>query len=839
MQHLREEILSIVNHADYKAMKPKMIAKRLGLSGDEAETVRKTVKKMVREGLVAYGSNHMVLPVAGGGKAEGGRGKAPAHDAATSSDELPTPLESFSPLPTGADDETASDAEPKPKKKKSKRDPDHIVGAFRRMEAGFGFVRPEGTQRVEGRDADIFIPANAAGDAASGDTVSVKISQRGRGGKMEGRIIDVVTRATNRFVGTYFEQGGMGMVQIDGKLFTQPIYVGDPGAKGVQPDDKVVIEMVRFPSHVHDGEGVLIEVLGNRGLPGVDTLSIIHEYSLPGPFAEDALEEARSQAEKFDESIGTESSGLHRQDLTSETIITIDPVTARDFDDAISLTQTNDHLGNPGHWILGVHIADVSHFVQPKTALDREAKDRATSVYLPDRVIPMLPEIISNNLASLQPDRVRYAITARIEFTADGTPIGTEVFKSAIKSRRRFTYEEVDEYLLARGLVTREAKPSPLPSETTAKKPAKAAKAMEGVFGNLKPEVDALLNRMFTLAMKLRERRFRRGALELNRPELEIDLDKDGRVTGAHLEINTESHQIIEEFMLAANEAVAEKLFDDELIFLRRVHGAPDPRKLKALTAFVGELGIKTDSLESRFALQKLLKDIEGDPREHAINYATLRSMQRAVYSPEEEGHFALASDCYCHFTSPIRRYPDLTVHRLFDDLAQGKKPVQSLEALLILGDHCSDREQRATEAERELNKVKLLNYFADKIGTEMNGYITGVESFGLFVTGSDIPAEGFIPIAALTDDYYRYDRAGHVIHGLRGGNSYRLGDAVRIAVAAVDVDRRQLDFRLVGRIGKSSGPAPTGRNRRGAGSQHGPKKPGKKKGPRKGGKRR
>ena len=212
--------------------------------------------------------------------------------------------------------------------------------------------------------------------------------------------------------------------------------------------------------------------------------------------------------------------------------------------------------------------------------------------------------------------------------------------------------------------------------------------------------------------------------------------------------------------------------------------------------------------------------------------------MQRAVYSPEEEGHFALASDCYCHFTSPIRRYPDLTVHRLFDDLAQGKKPVQSLEALLILGDHCSDREQRATEAERELNKVKLLNYFADKIGTEMNGYITGVESFGLFVTGSDIPAEGFIPIAALTDDYYRYDRAGHVIHGLRSGNSYRLGDPVRVAIAAVDVDRRQLDFRLLGRIGKSNVPTPRTRNRRGGGAPT-PPKPAKKKGPRKGGKGR
>jgi ribonuclease R len=244
---------------------------------------------------------------------------------------------------------------------------------------------------------------------------------------------------------------------------------------------------------------------------------------------------------------------------------------------------------------------------------------------------------------------------------------------------------------------------------------------------------------------------------------------------------------------------------------------------------------VKTESLESRFALQKLLRDIEGDPREHAINFATLRSMQRAVYSPEDEGHFALASDCYCHFTSPIRRYPDLTVHRLIDDLAQGKKPQQNMETYLILGDHCSDREQRATEAERELNKVKLLNYLADKIGLEMNGVVTGVESFGLFITGSELPAEGFISIGALTDDYYRYDRAGHVIHGMRTGNSFRLGDPVRVAVAAVDVDRRELDFRLLGRQGKSGGEAAP--HRRSA--RHGPKKPGKKKGPRKGGKKR
>jgi ribonuclease R len=626
-------------------------------------------------------------------------------------------------------------------------------------------VRPEGTQRTEGRDADIFIPAEKAGDAANGDIVSVRLeTKRGRMGKVEGRVIDVIERATNRFVGTYFEQAGMGLVQVDGKIFTTPIYVGDPGAKGVRTDDKAVIEMVRFPSHVRDGEGVVVEVLGARGQPGVDTMSIIYEFNLPGEFAEDALEEARKQAEKFDESIGR-----GRQDITDQTIVTIDPVDARDFDDAISLERTEN-----GHWLLGVHIADVSHFVQPKTPLDREAHDRATSVYLPDRVIPMLPEIISNNLASLQPDKVRYSLTCMMEMTEEGVVVATDVFKSAIKSSRRFTYEEVDKFLANRAAWKKK----------------------------LTPAVHALLGRMHELAMTLRRRRFQRGALELTMPEMKIDLDKNGRVTGAHLEKNTESHQIIEEFMLAANEAVAAMLDRAGWLFQRRVHGSPDPRKMRSLTEFVRELGFDVENLENRFELQKLLDQVKGDPREYAVNYAVLRSMQRAVYSPEEEGHYALASENYCHFTSPIRRYPDLTVHRLIDQLNRGKKPEQRMDEQLVLGDHCSEREQRATDAERVLNRVKLLNYMADKIGMELDGIITGVENFGLFITGIEIPAEGFVHISALSDDFYRYDRAGHVISGFRGGSSYRLGDTVRVAVAAVDIDARELDFRLLGRVG-------------------------------------
>ena len=332
--------------------------------------------------------------------------------------------------------------------------------------------------------------------------------------------------------------------------------------------------MVRFPSHAHDGEGVITEVLGPRGTPGVDTLSIIREFNLPEEFAQDAIEESRAQADAFDESIPE-----GRTDLTALITITIDPVDARDFDDAISLEKTAK-----GHWRLGVHIADVSHFVRPKSPLDREAYDRGTSVYLPDRVIPMLPEIISNGLASLQPDRVRYTKTVFIEFTPDGIPLATEPMSAAIKSRRRFTYEEVDSYL---------ADPGPWRAK-------------------LDGEVHALVERMRELAKILRERRFRRGALELTMPEVKIDLDAEGRVDGAHLVENTESHQIIEEFMLAANEAVAELLDKAELHFLRRVHQAPDPRKLKALTEFVTGLGFQVESLESRFELQKLLALVAG-----------------------------------------------------------------------------------------------------------------------------------------------------------------------------------------------------------------------------------
>jgi ribonuclease R len=643
---------------------------------------------------------------------------------------------------------------------------DGVVGVFKRTSGGYGFVRP--LDGPADRSQDIHVAATAALDAATGDAVRVRLAKTRdvRRPGLSGEIVEIVKRRTTRFVGSYFEAAGQGWVQIDGTGFARAVSVGDPGAKGVHPKDKVVVEMVRFPTHLRDGEGVVVEVLGKPDAVGVDTLTIIHEFALPGPFPADALDDARRQAERFDETV---PSG--RRDLTARTIVTIDPVDARDFDDAISLERVER-----GHWLLGVHIADVSHFVREGSPLDQEARNRGTSVYLPDRVIPMIPEIVSNNLASLQPGKVRYARTCWIEFTPEGIPVHSAVEPSAIKSRRRFTYEEVDVFL---------ADPE--------------TQAVE-----MPPDVRALLGQMRDLARILRSRRMARGALQLEMPEVKIDLDRDGRVSGAHVVENTESHQIIEDFMLSANEAVAGALAAAEAGFLRRIHPQPDPRKLRQLTEFVSELGFEVDTLESRFELQRLLDMARGRPEEHAVHHAVLRSLTRAAYGPQDDGHYALASDCYCHFTSPIRRYPDLTVHRALEAVARGGRP--PAEGLVQLGGQCSDLERRAEAAERELVKLKLLLFLKSRIGEEMDAVVTGVEPFGLFVQGLRLPAEGLVPLDTLPDDTYRYDRASHTLSGRRPGRSFRLGDKVRVAVARVDIDRRSLDFRLVaeGPLGKA-----------------------------------
>lgn len=706
MDDLAARILAALASDQYEPLKPKALARKLGVPSSQYNEFRQTLRDLVRQGKISKPK--------GKGVRTGGK---------------------------------HSDA---------------VTGVFRKTSSGLGFVRPH---TIDGHTGpEIAIRQGDALDAATGDQVLVRVIRKARGGYgPSGRVVEVIERATRQFVGTYFERDGQGYVRIDGAVFSHSIWVGDPGAKGAKPDDKVVVEMLRFPSTEERGEGVVVEILGARGQPGVDTLSVIRAYSLPDAFPEDALQEARDQAAKFrDDDLDG------RTDFTNDLVITIDPVDARDFDDAVSVTRDEES----GHWQLSVHIADVGHFAPPGSALDREARKRGTSVYLPQLVLPMFPEVISNSLASLQQGKLRYVKSVLIDYSPDGVKTKAVFHNGAIRVRRRFAYEQVSEIL---------------------DDPKKHGTSVE-------PEIVALLETMRDLAMILRKRRLKRGALELDMPEAELEYDDLGRVSGAHFRKHDISHRVIEEFMLAANEAVAEQFDDLHAPFLRRVHPSPDEFKLKAFSEFVKSLGYKVDRHMDRFSLQRVIKQSADRPDRYAVHYALLRSLKQAVYSPLEEEHYALASKHYCHFTSPIRRYPDLTVHRLLGQwLARGKIGSDVAE-LASLGEHCSKMERRAEAAERELIKARLLSYLSERIGLELEAIITGVADYGFFAQPETLPVEGMVHISTLTDDYYHYDDATHSLTGRKHKNRYRLGDKVKVTVVRVDQARRQLDFRVVAR---------------------------------------
>jgi ribonuclease R len=656
--------------------------------------------------------------------------------------------------------------------------PGTVRGRFSLSERGFGFVIPESPDGPTG-DEDIFIGPNDHLDAVTNDVVLAEVKGKSPRGYY-GRLVEIVERGQTRFVGTYYETPAGHIVRPDGGILSQDFAVPDASSAGARPKDKVVFEVLRYALRGEPGEAVITKVLGQRGDPGVDTLCVIHQFDLPHEFPEEVLAEARTFAARM------EDAALEgRRDLTRETVITIDPADARDFDDAISLSEHAD-----GTVTLGVHIADVPYFVPEGSVLDLEARERGTSVYLPTMVVPMLPEVLSNGVCSLQEGRTRLTKSAFIRLDAAGEPVGVELANSFIRSAKRLTYEQ-------------------------------ATAALEGKTDGLPPEIVDLLKAMDSLARRLLARRRREGYLELDLPKVDLEFDEGGRVVAAHPEDTSFSHKIIEMFMVEANEAVARELQRAGLVFLRRIHPEPDDEAAEDLMHYAKSVGYTLHNPRDRHELQRLLNGVRGRPEAYGIHLVVLKSLKRAEYSIKPEGHYALASGAYCHFTSPIRRYPDLTVHRLFDALVQrgtaglsgrGEHRRRSATAgqagrataspaagsLAELAAHCSRTERRAEAAERELTKVKLLEYLHSRIGDTFTGIITGVQAFGVFVENSEFLIDGLVHISRLQDDQYQFDRKRWALVGRRTGRVLRIGSTLEVQIAGVNIRRRELDLEPV-----------------------------------------
>ncbi len=707
---LADRVVRLVHSVDYRPGKPKQIATTLKLDAEESRELRRVIKWLVHEGQLAYGPKHVIV--------------SPA-------------------LAAG--------------------NPNSLRGTFRRAAGGFGFVRPNTSGSESEVPDDIFIPPGMTLGALEGDIVQVELRRSARRGDgLEGVVEQIVERGQRQFTGTFQSEAGESFVFLDGFPYDAPVAVGDIRGLPLRNDDKVVVEMVDFPDDQGvGGEAVILEVLGSSKNPAIDTLAIMRQYQLPECFPDEVIAEARRQADRFEDDVVPPG----RRDLTGLLTLTIDPHDARDFDDAISLKREQ------GRWILWVHIADVAHFVPRDGKLDEEARQRGTSVYLPGRVVPMIPEIISNHLASLQPDRIRLTKTVEMEMLDDGTVTSTEVYNAAIRSDLRLNYGQVDRFLADRSMGPEQ-------------------------WGAPRSE---LLENMHRLAMSMRQRRIEGGSLTLELPDIELDLDKAGKVKGASLVPYTESHQIIEEFMLAANQAVATWLDDREFNFLHRIHPPPDRRKLQQLSRFVRDLGFQVESMESRFEIQRILDSVLGKPLESAVNFAVLKAMNKAVYAPQREGHYALDMEHYCHFTSPIRRYPDLTVHRLVQRLIEGEStPDEPFPVLVRLGHHCSDQERNAEQAERELVLLKLLHHLNKHLGETMEAVISRVFPDGLYARCLKLPVDGYVPITSLPKDQYRFERRGQMIVGFKEFNRFRLGDQVTIRIAKVDIRERQLTVEIV-----------------------------------------
>jgi ribonuclease R len=631
-----------------------------------------------------------------------------------------------------------------------------VIGTFRGNPKGFGFVIP----LEPNSHGDLFIGPRDTAGAMTGDTVSAKVVKKGvRAGqtRFNGVIEEILQRGQNRLVGKLHRLDDEWIVKPDGKEFFEPVVVDDVGAKGAKLDDKVVVEILTFATERCLARGVIVDVLGAAGLYESETRSIIAQYSLPEAFPDEVLAQAHRAGAGFD------PAAHGRDDITGEVIITIDPPDAKDFDDAISLRRNKD-----GNWALGVHIADVAAFVTMNSPLDVEARGRGNSTYLPRKVIPMLPETLSNGVCSLQPKQKRFTKSVYITYDRSGNILGREFANSLIRSTARLTYQQADRIIKGN------------------------AKGFPG-------EVVALLKDMETLARAIQKRRDKNGMLHLDLPETELIFDDQGRVVDAKPADASYPHTIIEMFMVEANEAVASLLDRFNIPFMRRIHPDPDPASTKNLTRFVKLCGMKVPRNLDRAAIQDLLAAVKGKPASYAVNMYILRSLQKAEYAPLHVGHFALASKNYCHFTSPIRRCADLLVHRLLHCYIEGRLNLIGLEEVLPdaelaeIGRHISFTEQRSADAERELKTVLILQMLSGKIGSELNCVVSGLTNFGIFAQCTKYGIEGLIEFGYLGLDEWKFDERTQTVVGLHSQKSVHLGQDMTVRIVEVNIPARKL----------------------------------------------
>ena len=639
---------------------------------------------------------------------------------------------------------------------------DVVVGRLQMHAAGFGFVIPDGA-----RDGgDLYVAAANIKDAMHGDRVVARIEHQ-RGDRSEGRIIRILDRANATLVGRYDrDDSGWGFVVPFDRRVQADVQVAAADAGSAEPADMVVVELTRWPTATRPPAGRVVEVLGRIDAPGVDTRIIIRKHNLPDAHGEDAVNEAEALGDSV-----KESDLEDRTDFRRQPTVTIDGEHARDFDDAITL----ERLAN-GHFWLGVHIADVSHYVEEGGALDQEAYERGTSVYFPERAIHMFPSALATGLCSLRPRVDRLVQTCLMEVDRHGQVVRAEFHDGVIHSDERMTYTDVNAILTERDEPTRARYVSLVP----------------------------LFELMHELFVVLNTRRRKRGSVDFDLPEAAVVMDQAGHIENIVVAERNVAHRLIEEFMLLANETVADYLEAAGGPGLYRIHEEPDLLKVEQFEEFIGgfghSLGAPLNTIRPKH-FQRLVEKIRGTPEERPIAFLMLRTMQKARYAPENLGHFGLAAASYTHFTSPIRRYPDLVVHRLLRAHRAGRmdepRREEVEEDLPEIARHTSVRERLADDAERELLQWRKVRFMADKVGDEFEGYITGVATFGLFVELVEHFVEGLVHISSMADDYYRHLESSHALHGENTHKIYRLGDKVRVQVVRVDMERRQIDLGL------------------------------------------